>query len=79
MLAALLVQQVFTSILQANERDRLVDRIEIDTLTCLSDLQQVAGVKLNISSIARQILCRSCTTKIKCAVHWIQDLRTSHK
>ena len=37
------------SLLQANERDRLVDRIETDTLTCLSDeLQQVGGVKLNI-------------------------------
>ena len=63
------------SLLQANERDRLVDRMETDTLTRISDeLQQVGGVKLNISAIARRVLCRSCTTKIKCAVHWIQDL-----
>ena len=58
------------SLLQANERDKLVDRIETDTLTRLSDeLQQVVGVELNISSIARQILC---TTKIKSTVHWIR-------
>ena len=62
------------SLLQTNESDRLVDRIETDTLTRISDeLQQVGGVKLNISAIARRVLC-SCTTKIKCAVHWIQDL-----
>ena len=68
------------SLLHANERDRLVVRIDTDTLTFLSDeLQQLGGVKSNISAIARRELCRSCTTKIKCAVHWIQDLNLSEE
>ena len=62
------------SLLQAYERDGLVDRIKTDTLIRLSDELQLVGVKLNIDSLARHVLCRSFTTKIKCAVHCIQNL-----